>query len=110
MSSFFKVCDAPRPEETIPRPGWTTPGIIVKRFEPNPSMLDWIDTFAPLPIETIAITEAMPMTMPSMVRPERTLLAERELYVSFAISLNFIYFLQFFFYELFCLLLINRLL
>src|SRR3989339_647181 len=74
-------------------PGVVQPGRgIFKRFEPNPSMLDCMDAFAPFPMETIAITEAIPITIPSMVRPERTLLAERELYVSFAMSINFIFF------------------
>src|SRR3989344_742881 len=100
MSSFFRVCAVPRPEETIPRPGWTIPGRIVKRFEPRPSILDWIATLAPLPIETIAITEAIPMTMPSIVKPDRALLADNALYVSFIMSIVFI---VYYLYLLFCL-------
>jgi len=41
------------------------------------SILDWIEPEAPWPIETMAITEPMPMTMPRMVKNDRDLLAER---------------------------------
>jgi hypothetical protein len=46
------------------------------RFDPKDWMLDEIEFEAPLPIETMAITEEMPITIPSMVRLERVWLAE----------------------------------
>ena len=41
---------------------------------------------APWPIETSAMTEEMPITMPRTVRPERVLLAESAAYVSSSVS------------------------
>jgi hypothetical protein len=40
-------------------------------------MDDWMLDCPPSPIEIMAMTEPMPMTMPSMVKPDRTLLARR---------------------------------
>jgi hypothetical protein len=45
-------------------------------------MLDWIELCDPCPIATIAITEAMPITIPSIVRLVRTLFTVTALYVS----------------------------
>ena len=47
------------------------------RFVPMDSMLLVIDEDAPFPIASMEMTEATPMTMPSMVRPVRSLLALR---------------------------------
>ena len=39
-------------------------------------MFDSMDAFAPWPIESMAMTDAIPMTMPSIVSPDRTLFDE----------------------------------
>src|SRR3989344_5636451 len=51
-------------------------------------MLEEIALDTPVPIDTIAITDEMPITIPSIVRPERTLFAERAVYVSCRVSLS----------------------
>ena len=45
-----------------------------KRFVPIPLMEPVMDSCAPVPTASMAITAATPMTMPSTVRPERSLL------------------------------------
>jgi len=52
------------------------------KLEPIDWMLDWIEFCAPWPIEIMAITELMPMTMPRIVSPDLALLAERAVQVS----------------------------
>jgi len=51
-------------------------------LDPIDSILAWIEFWAPWPIEIIAITEAMPMTIPKTVRPDRTLFAVIAEYIS----------------------------
>ncbi len=52
----------------------TLPGMTMIRFEPSP--LIWLATelFAPVPIATVTITAATPITTPSIVSSERDLL------------------------------------
>ena len=45
------------------------------KFEPIDWMEDWIELWAPWPIETMMMTELIPMIMPSMVKEVLTLLA-----------------------------------
>jgi hypothetical protein len=45
-------------------------------------MLEEIEEEAPWPTETKVMTEAIPITIPRTVKPERVLLAERAAYVS----------------------------
>src|ERR1051325_11851594 len=81
-SSCVKLWAEPRPEETcVPGPRWE-PGSTKIKFDPIDWMLDWMDCSAPCPIETIAITEPIPITMPSIVSPDRTLFTVRDAYVS----------------------------
>src|SRR6266542_3760203 len=60
---------APRRPSAVCAPGWT-----VTRFEPRER--NWVCTCtdAPLPTETIAMTDATPMMTPSIVSAERSLL------------------------------------
>src|SRR3989338_253350 len=60
------------------------------RFDSSDWMLDSMEFCAPFPIETIAITEPMPMMMPSMVSPVRTLFTKSAEYVSSKISARII--------------------
>ena len=55
-----------------------------------------IELDAPAPIETRAITEDMPITIPRMVSPERALLADNAINVSSNISVIFILIYYFF--------------
>ena len=50
------------------------PGKIMMKFVPIASIVAWIEREAPSPIAIIAITQATPITMPSIVRNERSLL------------------------------------
>ena len=52
------------------------PGTTVSRLEPADSMLAVIEAWLPVPTAVSAMTEAMPMTIPRTVNPERTLFAE----------------------------------
>jgi hypothetical protein len=45
-------------------------------------MLEVIDPAVPWPIDTIAITDPIPITIPKIVKPERALLAIKAKYVS----------------------------
>src|SRR5712692_9517429 len=49
------------------------PGKIMMKFDPRELMVSWMDYDAPLPMATTTITHPTPMTMPSMVRNERSL-------------------------------------
>src|SRR3989344_70042 len=89
-SACVRLVAEPRPADT-PKPcSRCIPGETCIRFEPSDSIEDEMVLDAPVPIETIAITEEMPMTIPKIVRPERTLFAERAAYVSWKISLSLI--------------------
>src|SRR3989339_355094 len=61
---------------------------MTKRFEPSDWTLFVILCVEPWPMATIAMTEAMPMTIPKIVSTERDLLAESEKYVSCARSMK----------------------
>ena len=52
-------------------------------------MLEEIEFDAPLPIDTITMTDEIPMTMPKIVRLERVRFAESAVYVSLMISTVF---------------------
>src|SRR5579859_5155303 len=87
-SSLVRLLAVPLPAETPNAPVVRcAPGIISMRLEPSDWMLEDIELCAPWPTETSAMTEAMPMTMSRMVKPERTLLAESAVYVSWRVSL-----------------------
>ena len=72
------------------------PGVTIIRFEPIDWILEDIELCAPCPIAVIAMTEAIPIIIPSIVRPDLTLLADKDPYVSLSMSIFFILFLQFF--------------
>ena len=55
-------------------------------------MLEEMEFEAPVPMETIAMTELIPMTIPRTVSPDLTLFAESAVYVSDSTSLMFIKF------------------
>jgi len=52
------------------------PGVTSSKLEPIDSIDALTLACAPLPMATSAMTEEMPITMPSTVSPERALLAE----------------------------------
>ncbi len=54
-------------------------GKIMMKFVPSEFIVLSIDFDAPLPMATTAMTQATPMTMPSMVRNERSLFLEMAL-------------------------------
>ncbi len=54
----------------------TAPGKIMMKFVPSELIVFSTDLVAPLPMATTAITQPTPMTMPSIVRNERSLLRE----------------------------------
>jgi hypothetical protein len=47
---------------------------MISKFAPSELMLDETDACAPAPTAVNAMTDAMPITMPSIVKPDRTLL------------------------------------
>jgi hypothetical protein len=51
------------------------PGITVSSVVPSDEMRSFTAVCAPVPIATIAMTAATPMTMPSIVSTERSLFA-----------------------------------
>src|SRR5512135_2828386 len=51
------------------------PGMTVRSVVPSDAMRSFTDCWAPFPSATIVITAATPITMPSMVRNERSLFA-----------------------------------
>jgi len=57
-------------------------GVMNMVFEPSAESCLFTSFWKPSPIEMSATTEAMPMTMPKIVRPDLALFAEREIYVS----------------------------
>src|SRR5260221_592150 len=58
-------------------PLWeVAPGKIMMKFEPRALIVSWIDFDAPLPMATTMMTQPTPITMPSIVRNERSLLRE----------------------------------
>jgi hypothetical protein len=59
----------------------------ITRLEPSDWILAAIEFWAPWPIATMAMTEAMPITMPKIVKDERTLLPVRDQRVSFKRSI-----------------------
>ena len=65
--------------DALPAPPWTAPrllaGEIVRTFVPSVDSRDRTWALEPSPSETIAITEATPMMMPSVVRALRPLFA-----------------------------------
>ena len=72
-SSSLRAADWPLPKRTPP---WVTlPGRITRRLAPSDLIRPTTSSRAPPPIETVAMTAATPMTMPSMVRMERSLWA-----------------------------------
>jgi hypothetical protein len=75
-SAGVSVRDDPRPALKPPAPR-DTPGVTKSRFEPMDWMLASMLFLAPCPMATNAMTEAMPMTIPSTVSPDRTLLTVR---------------------------------
>jgi hypothetical protein len=71
---MVRVLAEPLPALTkVPGPRWA-PGWTRIRFDPMDAMLDWIEFAAPCPIDTIAITEPMPITIPKIVSPVLALL------------------------------------
>ena len=68
-SSSVSVTLAPLPI-LIP-PEVTLPDITTMRLLPIELICSWIRSVAPEPTDTMAITAATPIMMPSIVRPER---------------------------------------
>src|SRR5262245_34053107 len=52
---------------------WLAPGSTISTLEPRARNCDWISSLPPWPRLTMVVTEAMPMTTPSTVRPLRIL-------------------------------------
>ena len=82
VSGARSVADATRP---APR---ACPGVTVSSVVPRAAMRSFTDCWAPRPSATIAITAATPMTMPSMVRNERSLFARSASTATCRVSLN----------------------
>src|SRR3989344_6617002 len=89
-SSFVSVFAPPRPADAPNPCVRCAPGVTCIRFEPSDSIEDEILFEAHVPIETIAMTDEMPITIPRIVSPERPLFAESAAYVSCVMSLNFL--------------------
>src|SRR3989344_2268345 len=58
------------------------PGITITKLDPNDWILDSIVPLAPCPMDIIAITEPIPITIPRTVRPDLALLTNSAEYVS----------------------------
>jgi hypothetical protein len=72
-------------------PVLTEPGITRRRFDPILEIWSEIIRSAPAPMATIAITDAIPIMIPSMVRIERILLtrkAREAIFVDCQISIS----------------------
>jgi hypothetical protein len=79
----------PRPALTPKPPALRcAPGLIIIKLDPSDCIDDCIEAVAPWPMDTSAITEEIPMTMPKIVSPERTLLADSAAYVSSKVSVS----------------------
>ncbi len=78
--------EEPRAPGAPPKP--PAEGMTVSRLDPAAWTLLSIEAWLPAPIASMAMTEAMPTTMPSMVRPLRTLLDVSEWNVSAMRSVN----------------------
>ena len=74
-SSVVSVTEVPDPALTPPELMAT--GVTISTSEPMFAILAAICSEAPAPISIIAMTDAMPMTMPSIVRMERRMLRRR---------------------------------
>src|SRR3989339_1004567 len=77
-----KVVAEPKPDLAAEPRLRDEPGITINKLAPKDWKLFLMSKEAPCPMATILITEAMPMTMPKIVRAERDLLAERANWVS----------------------------
>ena len=65
----------PAPKLTPPLAA--VPGITSRLLAPMLEMVRWMALDEPLPISIIAMTAAMPMTIPSVVRSDRMMLRRR---------------------------------
>src|SRR3990172_9538481 len=68
-SPMVSVGADPEPDRSPPEV--VLPGRTRRRFDPTMEIWAAMRSFAPVPIATIAITAATPMTMPSIVRIDR---------------------------------------
>lgn len=73
-SARVKVEAEPNPPR-VPSLDVVDPGATISRFEPSELIGSSTSSCAPWPRPTVRITEAMPITIPSMVSTERSRLA-----------------------------------
>ena len=71
-------CGTPPPPPPLPPGPERWPGRTISRLVPRPEICALIDAVAPLPSVTMVITALTPMTMPRMVRKERSRLRRIE--------------------------------
>ncbi len=77
-SALVRVEAEPDPPLTVEPKDLCVPGMTTSRLEPSASIFDSIFLVAPWPIETMAMTEPIPITMPRIVKADRGLLADSE--------------------------------